>query len=122
VITGAKPQATTHRRKQASLARSGKSIGMLLSDIGQRHRDLLCLVRGAAGEMTDSRLQHCANRYARAVSLYRKAVMEVVTALQADAQGVCPRSSCRDLRWKTVFGCSQRMVDPSVKDPFDSAG
>ena len=98
-----KSQASAHRSKSGiGSARSGKSLGSLLADVGDFHGDLMGLVEGASDNLSAARIERSASNYARAVSRYRTAVLELVTAMQlADStSATSPRMRCRDVRWQ----------------------
>jgi len=85
-------------------SRSGNSIGTLLADAGKRHKDLMRIVESAPDDSSKSRIQRSAAKYARALSRYRNAVLELLTGFQSVNSGrpeVSPRRKCRDSRWQT---------------------
>jgi len=97
-----KSRAAAHPGKRT--VGSANSIGALLADVGKLHRNLMRLVEGVPNDLSGSLIQRSAHQYARAVSRYRKAVLELLPAsllaVSAGAKG-SPRPRCRGTQWHT---------------------
>jgi hypothetical protein len=82
---------------------SGDGIGALLAEVEILHADLMRLLEGGSGDFSAARIHRCASKYARAVSRYRKAILELFPAMR-DTQPQIEetlRLKCHDTRWQT---------------------
>ena len=83
-------------------AGSGNSVGALLADVGKLHHNLMQLVEGVPDDLSASVVLRSARQYARAISRYRKALLELLPVSQlARPAGTeaSLRPRCRGTLW-----------------------